>query len=129
RVDALFVHQCLVEMAVGAFERPDKRPLLGPAFPLLVLLLHLHGIGLVVANARGVDHVGHAALLWSGPRTAVNSAPRANPANLPRVLGSYAIAAVCAIAAPASAWLRFPPSARAVTITHKSDQWMRLGRW
>jgi hypothetical protein len=50
-------------MAVGAFERPHERPLLGPAIPLLVLLLHLQGIGLVMSNARGVDHISHAALL------------------------------------------------------------------
>ncbi len=62
-VDALLVVQRLVEVAVGAFERPHEGPLLGPAVPFLVLLLHFQRIGLVVADARGLDHVCHAALL------------------------------------------------------------------
>src|SRR5262249_23492947 len=58
-VDALFLFQRLVEMAVGTFERAHEGALLRPAVPLLVLLFHLHRIGLVVADARGLDNACH----------------------------------------------------------------------
>src|SRR5262249_56261173 len=60
-IDPLLLDQGLVEVAVGAFERPHEGPLLRPAVPLLVLLLHLHRVGLVVPDARlGIDDVSHA---------------------------------------------------------------------
>ncbi len=62
-VDPLFLFQRLVEVAVGALQRSHEGPFLGPALPLLVLLLHFHRVGLVMPHARSLDHVGHALLL------------------------------------------------------------------
>ena len=52
RVDPRLLEQRLVEMAVGAFERAHEGALLGPALPLVVLLLLGVFVGLVVADAR-----------------------------------------------------------------------------
>ena len=66
-VNALLFLQRLVEMAVGAFERANESPLFRPAVPFLVLLLHFERIGLIVANARGLDNVCHLILLRALP--------------------------------------------------------------
>jgi hypothetical protein len=78
-----------------------------------MLLFHLQGIGLVVADARGVDHVCHPALLnlrffKSGPRRRLEL--RATPAKSPIFRRLYAIAAVRAIAATGVPAARFPLS-------------------
>ena len=51
-IDALLLEQRLVEMAIGAFERPHEGALLCPALPFLVLLLLGVFVGLVVTDAR-----------------------------------------------------------------------------
>src|SRR5215471_2346019 len=51
-IDALLFEQRLVEMAIGAFQRPHEGALLRPALPLLVLLLLGVLVGLVVSDAR-----------------------------------------------------------------------------
>src|SRR5262245_62443133 len=52
RIDPLLLEQRLVEVTVGAFQRAHEGALLGPALPLLVLLLLGIFVGLVVTNAR-----------------------------------------------------------------------------
>src|SRR5262249_16348195 len=59
RINALFFLERLVEVAVGAFERAHECALVGRAFPLLVLLLHFEGVGLIMADARGLDNACH----------------------------------------------------------------------
>src|SRR5262249_8091365 len=51
RIDPLLLEQRLVEVTVSAFQRAHEVALVGPALPLLVLLLGIF-VGLVVTNAR-----------------------------------------------------------------------------
>jgi hypothetical protein len=69
-----------------------------------MLLLHLQRIGLVVSNARGVDHICHAALLLGRFVHRGEVRPSRDSGEIAIILGSYAIAAVCAIAAPVAAF-------------------------
>src|SRR5262249_1770900 len=58
-IDALLLKERLVEVAIGAFQRPHEGAFLCPALPPFVLLLRGKFIGLVVADARS-DLVIHA---------------------------------------------------------------------
>src|SRR6516225_8275759 len=58
-IDALLLKERLVEVAIGAFQRPHEGAFLSPALPPFVLLLLGEFIGLVVADARS-DLVIHA---------------------------------------------------------------------
>src|SRR3984957_1511998 len=63
-IDPRLIHQRLVKVAVGALERAHESALLGPAVPFLVLLLHLHRVGLVVPDAGNrIDESRHSWLL------------------------------------------------------------------
>src|SRR5262245_42058033 len=52
RIDPLLLQQSLVEVAIGAFQRPHEGALFRPALPLLVLLLLGKLVGLVMTDAR-----------------------------------------------------------------------------
>src|SRR5262249_47253032 len=52
RIDPLLLQQRLVEGTVGAFQRAHEGALLGPALPLLVLLLLGIFVSVVATNAR-----------------------------------------------------------------------------
>src|SRR5437762_1460466 len=58
-IDAFFVYERFIQMAVSALERPDERSFLRPALPFLVLLFHFIGVGLVVTDAGGFDYACH----------------------------------------------------------------------